>query len=495
MASKLFAVIEKETKTILKDKVFIIILLVAPIVALAVFGYTFQQNIDNLPTFIVDNDNSDYSQEVINAAQNSEYFKVLSVNDFDLNQSLKKLKNSEIRSIIYIPKNFKNELDNAITSDIIFYVDSSDYTIYNTLKAAVGSVIKDSLQEISLKIINELELEKEENVKKVEEIKNLTNEIESKINNMKTGVNDINTQFSTFSSMLDDSEEEFEDAKNQLAQLNIPLNLDTIFNFDEYKSILNQNQAKANQLKKDSDELFEKYDNITNTVDNINLQFKTLKKEFLTHPIELQDNYAFGEISYFTYLTAGIISLTLFFICVLLTSMNIIGEKEKKTLFRIATTPLKKSELLIGKFFTFFAIGLFEGIYAILFAIFLFKITYVGSLFTISIIIALLAAVSVSIGLLISVLVRTMRQALMIVPAMIMPALLMSQTFAPIEVMPKFMQYFAKITPTLYANIALREVMIKGSSFMSILPEILILSGYTLFILVLGIVLLKKRIS
>ncbi len=82
----------------------------------------------------------------------------------------------------------------------------------------------------------------------------------------------------------------------------------------------------------------------------------------------------------------------------------------------------------------------------------------------------------------------------MIIPALIMPALLMSQTFAPIEVMPKFMQYVAKMTPTFYANVALREVMIKGVSFMSIWKEVAILGGYTLFVLLLGILLLKKRI-
>lgn len=78
---------------------------------------------------------------------------------------------------------------------------------------------------------------------------------------------------------------------------------------------------------------------------------------------------------------------------------------------------------------------------------------------------------------------------------MIMPALLMSQTFAPIEVMPKFMQYFAKATPTFYANVALREIMIKGSSFAAIQNEVLILFLYSIGVLSLGIVLLKKRIS
>lgn len=495
MISRFLSVVEKEFKTVLKDKIFLFILFVAPVMALAVFGYTFQQNIDHLPTVIIDSDNSLYSKYVIAAAQQSDYFNVLSVNQLSLNESLEKLRKSEIRAVIYIQKGFKDNLDNATTSDIFFYVDSSDYTIYNTLRAAIGGVIKDSLQEISLKIIGDLELEKNENLNKVDEIKNLSNEIESKVDSMKSQVDDINSQFSTFHSMLNSSKQDMEDAQAQLSQMNITIDINSMFDFDKYESLLNENEAKANKLKADSDSLFAKYNNITATVNGVDLQFKTLKKEFLTHPVELKDTYEFGKISYFTYLSAGIISLTLFFMCVLLTSMGVIGEKEKKTLFRLATTPLKKSELITGKFFTFFIVGLIESIWAVLFTIFLFKINYVGSLFNVFIILSLLVAVSVGIGLLISVLVRTMRQALIIIPVLISVPLLMSQTFAPIEVMPKFMQYFAKATPTFYANVALREVMIKGSSIIEIWPEIAILAGYTIFVLLLGILLLKKRIN
>jgi len=504
MLSRFFAVVEKEVKTVWKDKIFLISLLVSPIVAFAIFGYTFQQNIDHLPTVIVDNDNSAYSQAVIEAAQNSEYFNVLAVNKISLAESLKKLNKSEIRAIINIPQNFGEDLDNAIAPSIFIYIDSSDYIVYNTLRAAIGGVVKDSLQEISMKIIGDLELEKEKNVKRVGDIKNLTNEIKLKIDSMKEGVNDINSQFSTFHSMLDDSKEKIENLSSQfnqlnstLRQLNISFSIDfgSLVNFSEYESILNENEEKANNLKADSDFLFAKYANITKTVDDVDLQFKTLKKEFLTHPIELKEKLVFGEISYFKYLTAGIISLFLFFMCVFLTAVSIITEREKRTLYRLSTTPLRKSELLLGKFFTFFSIGLLLGIYSVLFTMLLFGVHYEGSLFNIFLIISLLSAVSVAIGLLVSVVVRTMRQALIVLPALLMPALLMSQIFAPIEVMPKFMQYAAKFIPIFYVNIALREVMIKGSSFAYIWHEVLILFAYTFIILLLGILFLKKRIE
>jgi ABC-2 type transport system permease protein len=506
MIQRLSAVIEKESKSILKDKVFLLMILIAPVIALAVFGYSFQQNIDHLPTLIIDQDNSDYSHEVVIATQNSDYFKVLSVNKLSLDESLEMLSNSEVRAVIVIPKDFKNNLDNAIPSTIYINIDSSDYTIYNTLKAAIGGVIKDSLQEISLKIIGKLELEKDKNIQKVNEIKNLTSDIETKMDSMKSGVDDINSKFSDFRQRLDDSKEKIEGLQSDFEKLHkflvannisfpISININDLVDFDEYEQLLNENEIEANKLKSDSDELFAKYDIIKGSVDGVDLQFKTLKKEFLTHPLELKDNLIFGEISYFTYLAAGIISMTLFFICVLITSMSIIGEKEKKTLFRLATTPLKKFELISGKFLTFLVLGIFEGVYAILFTIFLFHVGCKGNLIYVFFVLALLAGVSVSIGLLVSVLVRTTRQALIIIPAMISPALLMSQTFAPIEVMPKFMQYIAKLTPNYYSNVALREIMIKGSSLFGIWHEIVILFVFMIVFLALGIILLKKRIS
>lgn len=88
-----------------------------------------------------------------------------------------------------------------------------------------------------------------------------------------------------------------------------------------------------------------------------------------------------------------------------------------------------------------------------------------------------------------------MRQAVMLVPLVVIPSVLISQTFSPIEVMPQFMQYVAYLSPMFYSNVALREIMIKGTSIDGVIGAILVLALYAVVTLIIGIAISKKRIQ
>ena len=116
-----------------------------------------------------------------------------------------------------------------------------------------------------------------------------------------------------------------------------------------------------------------------------------------------------------------------------------------------------------------------------------------GNVFDAFILLVLLMAASIGLGLMVSAVVKTMRQAIIVIPMVIIPAVLISQTFSQIEVMPKFMQYFSYISPMLYSNIALREIMIKGTPFTRVLTQVFILAVYAAFTFLLGILLLNPE--
>ena len=61
--------------------------------------------------------------------------------------------------------------------------------------------------------------------------------------------------------------------------------------------------------------------------------------------------------------------------------------------------------------------------------------------------------------------------------------------------MPQFMQYVAYLSPMFYSNVALREIMIKGTSIGNVLSPVIILAIYSLVTLILGILISKKRIE
>jgi len=156
---------------------------------------------------------------------------------------------------------------------------------------------------------------------------------------------------------------------------------------------------------------------------------------------------------------------------------------------------LKKYELYGGKFFVYLFIGILEAIYVLFIAILFFNIQIVGSIGSVFIILLLLMACAIGLGLLISTVVKTMRQASLLLPLIVISLLLISQTFSPVEVMPLFMRYVGYISPMFYSNTALRAIMIKGVSLGGVKLQVFILAGYALLTLILGILFSKKRIT
>ena len=156
---------------------------------------------------------------------------------------------------------------------------------------------------------------------------------------------------------------------------------------------------------------------------------------------------------------------------------------------------MKKVELYGGKFIVFFLIGIAETIYVLALTIFFFDVQIVGNIVSVVFVLLLLMAASLGLGLLMSSIVKTMKQAVMLIPLVVIPSIIISQTFAPIEVMPQFMHYIAYLSPMFYSNVALREIMIKGTSVLGVIGPILILAVYALIALALGILVSKDRID
>lgn len=297
--------------------------------------------------------------------------------------------------------------------------------------------------------------------------------------------------------------EEVKKSQSKINDLTIPSS-DSVssknYNIDKLYRDLDSKEKEVTSVNQTANEIEDMYKDIQKRVDDVDIEFRTLKKEFISSPLTLYIGYIYGEISYFQYLVPGIMSLSLFFIGVMLTVLNIVNERNNKTLFRLSTTPLKKTELLGGKFFIFFMVGIFEAVYFVLLSVYVFHVQIVGdniifSMAKVLVVLLLLMGASIGLGLLISVMVKTMKQAVMVIPLIILPAILISNVFAPVEVMPKYMLYLAYLSPLYHSNTALKEIIIKGVSLNAVSNSLIVLSVFTVVSLGFGIILSKKRIK
>lgn len=178
-------------------------------------------------------------------------------------------------------------------------------------------------------------------------------------------------------------------------------------------------------------------------------------------------------LNYKTFMVPGILVLLVTMITLFLSGMNIVREKEIGTLEQINVTPIRKKQFIIGKLFPFWVIGMGLLTIGLIIARLIFDIPIVGSLALMYAYTSVYIFVVLGIGLFISNYTDTQQQAMFIAWFFMVIFILMSGLFTPIESMPHWAQLITEFNPIKYFVEVMRMVMLKGSSFMDILPQFL----------------------
>jgi len=209
---------------------------------------------------------------------------------------------------------------------------------------------------------------------------------------------------------------------------------------------------------------------------NKNLKVELLQpSDLITQPINIITipSFWYNEtLNYKTFMVPGILVLLVTMITLFLSGMNIVREKEIGTLEQINVTPIKKSEFIIGKLFPFWVIGMGLLTIGLIIAKLIFNVPMVGSLVLMYAYTSIYILVVLGIGLFISNFTDTQQQAMFIAWFFTVIFILMSGLFTPIESMPIWAQIVTEFNPVKYFVEVMRMVMLKGSGFMDILPQL-----------------------
>jgi ABC-2 type transport system permease protein len=196
----------------------------------------------------------------------------------------------------------------------------------------------------------------------------------------------------------------------------------------------------------------------------------------ITQPISIETIPLFWyneTLNYKTFMVPGILVLLVTMITLFLSGMNIVREKEIGTLEQINVTPIKKSQFIIGKLFPFWVIGMGLLTIGLIIAKLVFNVPMIGSLPLMYFYTSIYILVVLGIGLFISNFTDTQQQAMFIAWFFTVIFILMSGLFTPIESMPQWAQIVTEFNPIKYFVEVMRMVMLKGSGFMDILPQVL----------------------
>ncbi|KRB57887.1 ABC transporter permease [Flavobacterium sp. Root186] len=250
-----------------------------------------------------------------------------------------------------------------------------------------------------------------------------------------------------------------------LADASDPNNATTLTNY--VTSIINDYQAQLNQ---------------ENTVP---LQIKPEVKMLYNPQLKGAPNFV-----------PGVMALVLMLVCVMMTAIAIVKEKETGTMEILLVSPFKPLMVILSKAVPYLLLSMVNVISILLLSVFVLDLPIEGNILLLFAESTLFIITCLTLGIFISVKTDSQQTAMLIsLLGMLLPTLLFSGFMFPIENMPLPLQWFSNVVPSKWYYIIVKGIMIKGLGFSYVWKETLILLGITIFLLIISLKSFKIRLS
>ena len=192
----------------------------------------------------------------------------------------------------------------------------------------------------------------------------------------------------------------------------------------------------------------------------------------------------------------GVLGMILMLICAMMTSIAIVREKEMGTMEILLVSPLKPIFIILAKAVPYFVVSCVNLATVMPLSVFVLGVPIAGSLFSLITVSLIFILVSLALGLLVSTLTDTQMAAMLVSGmAFMMPVMLLSGMMFPTENMPAILQWVSNIIPAKWFIIAVKDIMIKGVSIISVWREVLILCFMALVLIVVSLKNFKTRLE
>ncbi len=191
------------------------------------------------------------------------------------------------------------------------------------------------------------------------------------------------------------------------------------------------------------------------------------------------------------FMVPGVTAVILLVTTTMLSAMSIVKEKEAGTYEALLVTPIRPVELVCGKLLPFVVIALLDVALVLGAAVGWFGVPLRGSAALVLLFAAAFVLGSIGLGLLLSTLVSTQRQAMVLTFTLLIPMFLLSGFIFPVSSLPPALQQVSRALPVRYFLEALRAICLRGVGLEVLAPRLLTLAG--LGALVLGASVLRFR--
>ena len=192
----------------------------------------------------------------------------------------------------------------------------------------------------------------------------------------------------------------------------------------------------------------------------------------------------------------GVIGIVLMLVCSMMASLAIVKEKESGTMEVLLVSPVRSPVIILAKQVPYLIVGMINIVVILLISVFVLKVPIAGNIFLLFFLGTIFTLSSLALGMMVSVLSRTQRSAIiMSIAGLMLPAIVLSGFIFPLDVMSPVMRFIVHLMPVTLFISAARNIMIKGLGMEAVYPEFLGLLAITVFLIVISIKCFKNRLS
>jgi ABC-2 type transport system permease protein len=191
----------------------------------------------------------------------------------------------------------------------------------------------------------------------------------------------------------------------------------------------------------------------------------------------------------------GLLGVILTLTTILMTALAITREVERGTIETLMAMPARPLEIMIGKIVPYIGFGFVQIAVILIAAKLLFAVPMEGSLILLLSVTLLFIAANVTLGYTFSTVARSQMQAMQMTVFFFLPSILLSGFMFPFRGMPGWARVVGEAIPLTHFLRVVRGVMLKGSGFLEIWPNVWPLALFWLAVATIALVRYRRTLD
>jgi ABC-2 type transport system permease protein len=202
-----------------------------------------------------------------------------------------------------------------------------------------------------------------------------------------------------------------------------------------------------------------------------------------------------ADLSTASVMVPSITGFILLFVGLFITGLGVVREREQGTLEQFAVTPLRPSDVIIGKITPYFVIAFLNLVAATVAGLVIFDVPFRGSVVLFAAFGLVFLFAVLGFGVLVSTASRTQGEAVQLAILIILPQVMVSGMLFPLQAMPDGIRWIASAMPLTYYIIGMRSVLLKAAPLHALAFPLAVLVVMAAAVFLVSVLLFRRELK